>query len=161
MANTQYSTACNRPEINPNSLETVAKLLDDYHLGNGFAEELTGEVYDAPTPPVVSIHGYAMFAPVNRAAIESHIRDEHADSFHTEDEFKDHVNELIFEHRGDHTEDFLEAIASHLREPLIIQTVGFTKCRFPHVARQYAVNTDGQVDITKLNDQPQFTSDSK
>ena len=50
------------------------------------------------------------------------------------------------------THEFLRALADHLEadEELDIQTAGFTKCRFPVLAKRYVVR-DGEVLHADLN----------
>lgn len=45
----------------------------------------------------------------------------------------------------DATEDFLKKVAKHLRGPLIIQSIGSKKCRFPLSAMQITVTPDGKI----------------
>lgn len=44
------------------------------------------------------------------------------------------------------SDDFLEGIAEHLEEELVIQCIGATKCRFPLSAWEVIVSPDGKIE---------------
>jgi hypothetical protein len=83
---------------------------------------------------VLSIHGYATF--------------DVSKPIHAED------GSVVDREQG-YTEEFLERIAPHLEEQLVIETVGHEKCRFPLLAGQWSVWPDGTIQHESFNPGPE------
>lgn len=162
MATIQYSTASFRPRIDPDRLDDVAAILERFTFAPGPMDELTVDITESGDHPVLAVYGYAPFEAADRAAVTAFVRDERADEFDTPGELDALVEDLLVEFWGRHTDAFLDAIAPSLvADPLIVQTVGFTTCRFPHVASQDGVTPDGTTQFSSLSAQPFQQADSR
>lgn len=135
MATLQATTASNWPEINPDAVEAVEKIIADYDFVGNF-DELTvtaADPDDEDTNPHLEIYGYASFDATKPVTDEGG---------------------SVVDREYGHTEKFLERIAPHLEEQLVVETVGFEKCRFPLLAGQWAAWPDGTVIYNSFDHSP-------
>jgi len=109
----------------------------------------TGDV----DPPYLMLYGYAPFSPAHRPTVREAVLEDLDDDL-DEDErevvINDEAEELLWDYAGEHTEDFLRELSPFLTEPFVVQTVGYEKCRFPHVGYQYRVDPDGEIEHIQL-----------
>ncbi|WP_255152984.1 hypothetical protein [Halorarius halobius] len=161
MATLQLSTASNAPTVDPDRVDELREFLDEWLIGTGSFDDITVEVEiperDPDTgevdPPHLTLYGYASFSPAHRSAVRETVLEDLGDDL-DEDErevfIDDKTEELLWDYAGEHTEDFLRELSPFLAEPFVVQTVGYEKCRFPHVGYQYKVDTDGKIDHVQL-----------
>lgn len=110
MATLQTTTASNWPAIDSASVAEMEVIIDEYaFVGNW--EDLTVAVRESTDDDSrLALYGYAAFEA------SKPILDENEDP-------------IDWEHG--YTEEFLERLAPHLEEPLVVETIGHEKCRFP------------------------------
>lgn len=121
MATAQFVTASNNPRVDH---EQAGNVLDDW----GFIGEEMGlsvEIADGH----LTIAGYQDFSPYPEDAVD-----------HPDDRY-----EVI------DRQQFLEEIAPTLKDPLVVQSISHTKCRFPLGAIQFVAYPDGTVGSTAFN----------
>jgi hypothetical protein len=125
MATLQATTTSDPAQLDPDSIDTVEDIVDDYDFV-GILTDLAVDVSesDGETSPTISIHGHAPFEATKP------IRDEDG---------------AVVDREHGLTEEFFERLAPHLQEPFVVETVGHEKCRFPLLASQWAVWPDGTV----------------
>lgn len=133
MATLQATTASNWPAVDPDSVDTIETIIADYaFIGNW--ENLTVAVEESRDgDPYLVVYGYAAFEATKP------IYDDDG---------------TVVDREYDCTEEFLERVAPHLEEQLVVQTVGFEKCRFPLLAGQWAVWPDGPVHYESFDHAP-------
>jgi hypothetical protein len=134
MATLQATTASNWPHINPDGVAAVEAIIADYDF-IGAHDTLTVTVTD-PTdedPPSLKVAGYASF-DVSKPL--------------TDDEG------TVVDREYCYTEEFLERISPYLEEQLVVETVGFEKCRFPLLAGQWVAWPDGTVVYNSFDHSP-------
>jgi hypothetical protein len=136
MATLQATTASNEPRIDAGAIGEVESVIDDYEFVGNF-DTLTVEIIhrdDEGSEPRLTIHGHACFEasqPVYDA------------------------DDSVIDHEYDCTEEFLTRIAPHLKESLVVETVGHEKCRFPLLASQWVVYPDGPVVSDSFEHRPE------
>lgn len=137
MATLQATTASNCPPIAPESTTKVQAIISDYEFP-GILRDLVVELRepndsDDDPHPRLAIHGSATFDATKPV--------ENADG------------DVVDRNHG-HTEAFLERLAPHLEEYLVVETVGHKKCRFPLLASQWIAWPDGTIESTSFNHDP-------
>ena len=134
MATLQATTSSTWSRVDSNAKERIETIADDYNFW-GAHEEINIDVKEnSDSDIIISIHGYASFDP------SKPIHDENG--------------EYVDEEYG-YAEEFLERIAPHLEERLVIETVGHEKCRFPLLAGQWSVWPDGTVEYDSFDHSPE------
>jgi hypothetical protein len=121
MATLQLSTASNAPTIDPTQVDELREFLDEWLIGTGSFDDITLKIAVPERDPDTG------------EADPPHLTLYGYASF-----------------SPTHTEDFLRELSPFLTEPFVIQTVGYEKCRFPHVGYQYRVDPDGEIDHIQL-----------
>lgn len=136
MATLQASTASNRPTVDPKTIETVEAIIDEYEFFGGLDSLNIGVI--APNhedaDPCLELYGYATFDATKP------ILDEDG---------------RVVDREEGCTEEFLKRLAPHLEEQLVVETVGFEKCRFPMLASQWAAWPDGTVEYNSFDHSPE------
>lgn len=133
MATLQASSASNWPRIDPDAVEVVEAVIEDYDFVGNW-EDLTVAVEESVDgEPYLAVYGYATFEASKPITGQ---------------------NGSVVDRENDCTEEFLKRLALHLKDPLIVETVGFEKCRFPLLASQWAVWPDGTVAHDALDHSP-------
>jgi len=152
MANLQATTTSNRPTILPGHEPAVQDLLNRFTLGIGTPDKMTAKL-ESPGDGklfVLVLYGCTSFAPADSHAIEQLVDNERADDWETAEERDAVINSVAIDLAGEHTRKFFEMIAPHLAESLHIQTVGHTKCRYPHLGYEHFVTPDGDIHTNQL-----------
>jgi hypothetical protein len=161
MATLQLSTASNAPTVDSDRVDELREFLDEWLIGTGSFDDITVKVENPEhnpdsgeaDPPHLTLYGYASFSPVHRPTVRETVLKNLGDDL-DEDErevlIDDKTEELLWDYAGEHTEGFLRKLSPFLTEPFVVQTVGFEKCRFPHVGYQYRVDPDGEIDHVQL-----------
>lgn len=147
MANLQLSTASNHPIVPAATAEAIQDILDSYV----FHPELTAELwFDDHGDYALACHGYADMRMVSQEMLDAEIERLTAegafDGEDTDDPDFRHQFAADFVFNVDpnpHIESFMVAVAEALGEPFIVQTVGFEKCRFPHLSGEHIALPDG------------------
>lgn len=161
MATLQLNTASNAPTIDPTQVDELREFLDEWLIGTGSFDDIMVKIAvperDPDTgeadPPHLTLYGYASFSPTHRPTVREAVLeglDDNLDEDEREVVINDETEELLWDYAGEHTEDFLRELSPFLTEPFVIQTVGYEKCRFPHVGYQYRVDPDGEIDHIQL-----------
>jgi len=142
MATLQATTASNGPRINPDSIDAIEAIINEYDFYGNF-DSLTIEAVDPDNEdadPHLRCFGHATFSPSKPVLDEDgSIAD------------REYVS----------AEDVLERLAPHLEEPLVVQTVGFEKCRFPLLASQWVAWPDGTLTHNTFDTAPEKPVTSK
>jgi hypothetical protein len=141
MATFYPTTASNRPHIASDAVTEVEGIIADYDFMGG-NDSLTVSVVDPTdeeTTPHLELYGHACFDASKPVA---------------------DGDEIGIEHEHGYTEEFLERLAPHLEERLVVETVGFEKCRFPLLAAQWVVWPDGTVVCNSFVHSPNKPSDA-
>ena len=133
MATLQTTTASNWPVIDSAAVAEVEALIDEYvFVGNW--EDLTVAVRESEDDdPRLALYGYAVFE-----ASKPVLNDD---------------GELVDREHG-YTEEFLERLAPHLEEPLVVEMIGHEKCRFPLIGIQWTAWPGGTVQYDSFDHQP-------
>lgn len=125
MAEFLATTASNGPKVK--DVEAVEQIIERYYFDPDFS---VGTSYDHDTGnPSLFVYGYVwpeawkLPVGVNR------------------EEFNPYEAEL-YEEGADGFVDFLKEIAPHLHEPLTVQAIGATKCRFPLSGCEWHIDPD-------------------
>lgn len=141
MATLQATTASNRPQIDPDAVEEVEAIIAEYDFVGNFDRLTVGisEPDDENSKPHLELYGYA--------------------SFDASKPTTDDDGSLVGYEYG-HTEAFLERLAPYLKEQLVVETVGFEKCRFPLLAGQWVAWPDGTVTYDSFDHSPAKPTDS-
>lgn len=140
MATLQASTASNWPEIDPGAVEAVEEIIADYAFVGNF-DDLTviaADHDDEDTKPHLEVYGYACFDATKPVTDE---------------------DGRVVDREYGYTEEFLERLAPHLEEHLVVETVGFEKCRFPLLAGQWVAWPDGTVIYNSFDHSPDKPTD--
>lgn len=136
MATLQATTASNWPQIDPDSVEEVEAIIAEYDFF-GTHDSLTVSVSEPDnedSEPHLNLYGYA--------------------SFEASKPVTDQDGSVADREYG-HTEEFLTRLAPHLEEQLVVETVGFEKCRFPLLAGQWIAWPDGTVTYNSFDHSPE------
>lgn len=134
MATLQATTSSTWSRIDPNAKEQIKAVVEEYDFW-GAHDELNIDVKeDSDGDTIISIYGYASFDP--------------SKPIHDEDG-------TVVDREYGHDEEFLERIAPHLEEQLVIETVGNEKSRFPLLAGQWCVWPDGTVQYESFDHSPE------
>ena len=133
MATLQSTTASNWPAIASAAVAEVEAIIDEYaFVGNW--EDLTVAVRESEDDdPRLALYGYAAFE-ASKPILD------------------DNEDPIDWEHG--YTEEFLERLAPHLEDLLVVETIGHEKCRFPLIAGQWAAWPDGTVQYDSFDHQP-------
>jgi hypothetical protein len=140
MATLYPTTASNWPHVASDAVEEVEAIIADYDFTGG-NDSLTVSVVDPTdeeTTPHLELYGHACF-DVSKPIADG--------------------DELGIEHEYGYTEEFLERLAPHLEEQLVVETVGFEKCRFPLLAAQWVAWPDGTVVYNSFDHSPDKSTD--
>lgn len=132
MANPQYATTSNNPELDDSQIETLERLLDAYVYGVGPMESTEAELRG--DPPYLFLGGYAPLGPIVRKS-----------------RFSDASFSGDTRYEEDDTVEFLYHVSQFIHEPFVIQTVSHTKLRWPAGASMYRVEPDGSVTHSWFN----------
>jgi len=136
MATLQASTASNRPAVDPSAVETIEAIIDEYDFPGNF-DSLNVAVIDPDhedAAPFLELYGYATFDATKP------ILDEDGS---------------VVDREEGCTREFLKRLAAHLEEQLVVETVGFEKCRFPMLAGQWVAWPDGTIEYNSFNHTPE------
>lgn len=151
------ATCSNRPAITPGHEAAVRDLLEKYDLGHGPNETMMA-VVNPPDgdgtgdPAKLVINGRAEFHGTKRSVVAEWV-DERFDP--DDDTERDRlIDDYVLEFEGQHTEEFLTAVAQHLEDPLHIQTISHEKCRYPFGAYEWVATPEGEVRCNRLGDMP-------
>lgn len=126
MATFIASTSSNWPSVEPDSVEQLREIIDEYEFP-GTMGSLKVTVHDGTTghgsedDPYLKVLGEASFDPTKPI----------------------YEDDSVVDREHGFAEEFLERIAPHLEEKLVIRTIGHEKLRFPFLATQWAVWPDG------------------
>jgi hypothetical protein len=164
MATIQLSTASNAPTVDPAQVDELRAFLDEWLIGTGPFDDITVNVRvpertpetGGADPPYLALYGYASFAPAHRPTVRDAVLEDLSDEIDDLDDdeheaaIDDETEQLLWDYAGEHTDDFLRELSAFLTEPLVVQTVGYEKCRFPLVGYQYTVDLDGEIDHIRL-----------
>ncbi|EMA56751.1 hypothetical protein [Halococcus thailandensis] len=133
MATLQAATSSTWNRVDPTAKDWIEAIAEEYDFWGAF-DELTIDVKEnSDGDTIISIFGYASFDP--------------SKPIHDEDG-------AVVDHEYGHAEEFLERIAPHLEEQLVIETVGYEKCRFPLLAGQWCVWPDGTTQYDSFDHSP-------
>jgi hypothetical protein len=136
MATLQATTASNHPTVDPDAVETIEAIIDDYDFYGNFDSLTIGVVEpdQEDAEPYLELYGYAAFEATKP------ILDEDGS---------------VVDREYHCTEEFLERLAPYLAEQVVVETVGFEKCRFPLLAGQWAAWPDGTVTYNSFDHAPE------
>lgn len=136
MATLQATTASNHPTVDPDAVEAIEAIIDDYDFYGSFDSLTIGVVEpdQEDADPYLELYGYVAFE-VTKPILEE--------------------GESVVEREDHCTEEFLERLATHLEEQLVVETVGFEKCRFPLLAGQWVAWPDGTVTYNSFDHAPE------
>ena len=123
MANFVATTASSGARIK----KEKRKELEAYLEGFSTDSEDVELVIEDGEEPTIEIYGYGWFTVWEK--VDNEEGEEEVVDFDTEK-----------------TDEFLLGLAPFLAEPLIIQSVGNEKCRFPLAAWEYRVHPDGKIE---------------
>lgn len=141
MATGHTTTTSNRAQIDPDAIAAVEAIINDYDFSGAFATltVIVTDPDDKDTPPYLRIYGGANFDVSKPGPTEDSSSGYHEDQY---------------------TRKFLTRLTPHLTEQLVIETVSFTKCRFPLFAGQWVAWPDGTVVFNSFNHSPEKPSDA-
>ncbi|MFA9517028.1 hypothetical protein ACERIT_07400 [Halopenitus sp. H-Gu1] len=136
MATLQATTASNHPTVDPDAVEAIESIVEDYDFYGSFDSLTIGVVEPdrEDADPYLELYGYASFEATKP------ILDENGSAVDREYHC---------------TEKFLERLAPHLEDQLVVETVGFEKCRFPLLAGQWSAWPDGTVTYNSFDHAPE------
>jgi hypothetical protein len=134
MATLKPTTSSTWSNVDPDAKDQIEAIADEYNFQGANGEVTIDVKEDSDGDTVISIYGYAAFEP--------------SKPIHDED------GEYVDEEYG-YAEEFLERVAPHLEEQLVIETVGHEKCRFPLLAGQWSVWPDGTVQYESFDHSPE------
>ena len=166
MATFHEVTASSTPTIDPDRVDDLRAFLDEWLVGYGAVGELTVNV-ETPLPdrktgeigdPRLVLFGYAGFHPVHRLSVREAVieqledTNEYGELTETEREgrIEAAIEDLVYDYAGEHTDKFLTDVSVFLTEPLIVQSIGYEKCRLPLSGYQYSVTLDGKIDHVSI-----------
>jgi hypothetical protein len=133
MATLQATTASNWPAIDGTAVSEVEAIIDEYDfVGNWDNLTIGIDDEDGETLHLV-LYGNCTFEatkPVREDGVP--VDREHG-----------------------YTEEFLERLAPHLEEQLVVETIGHEKCRFPVIAVQWIAWPDGTVQSNSFDHSPE------
>lgn len=135
MATLRAITASNWPQIDPDAVDAIEAIIDDYGF-HGTFDKLTVTVASSDEDdedPHLEVYGYAAFEATKP------LTDKHGTPIDREYSY---------------TEKFLQRLAPHLQEPLVVETVGYETCRFPLLAGQWVAWPDGTVAYNSFDHLP-------
>jgi hypothetical protein len=161
MATLQLSTASNAPTVDSDQVDELREFLDEWLIGTGSFDDITVKVENPERnpdsgeadPPQLMLYGYASFSPAHRPTVREAVLEDlydDLDEHEREAVIDDKTEEFLWDYSGEHTEDFLRELSPFLTEPIVVQTVGHEKCRFPLVGIQFTVDTEGEIDYVQL-----------
>jgi hypothetical protein len=133
MATLQATTSSTWSRVDPDAKDRIEAIVDEYKFGGAHAEVNIGVKENSDGDTIITIHGYTAFDP-SKPIYED--------------------DERVDEEYG-YAEEFLERIAPHLEEQLVIETIGHEKCRFPLLAGQWSVWPDGTVQYDSFDHSPE------
>jgi hypothetical protein len=133
MATLQATTSSTWSRVDPNAKDQIEAIVEEYGFWGAHAEVNIDVKENSDGETIISIYGYAAFDP-SKPIYED--------------------GERVDEEYG-YAEEFLERIAPHLEEQLVIETIGHEKCRFPLLAGQWAVWPDGNVQYDSFDHSPE------
>lgn len=126
MADFIATTASNDPKLTDH--EAVERIIDGYYVDPDFS---IGVDFDRDTgTPYLVMYGYVWPEAWKLEGV-------------SREEFDPYDNDL-YERGEDDFEQFLKEIAPHLAEPLTIQAIGSTKCRFPLASCEWHIEPGSQ-----------------
>ena len=140
MATLQSTTTSTWSRINPNAIDQIHAIAEEYNFWGAHEELAVDLKEDENGETIVSIYGGAGFDVSKPVEGED--------------------GKIVDEEPG-YTEEFLKRLAPHLEEKLVVQTVGHEKCRFPLVASQWTVWPDGTLRHDSFNISPEKPSDDQ
>ena len=133
MATLQAATSSTWSRVDPDAKDRIEAIAEEYDFWGAFDELNIDVKENSDGDTIISIHGYASFDP--------------SKPIHDEDG-------SVVDREYGHAEEFLERIAPHLEEQLVIETVGYEKCRFPLLAGQWSVWPDGTTQYDSFDHSP-------
>jgi len=166
MATFHEVTAFSTPTIYPDRVDNLRAFLDEWLVGYGAVGEVTVNV-ETPLPdretgevgePYLALYGYAGFHPIHRSSVREAVIEqfeetsEYGEFAETEREerIEAATDDLVYDYAGEHTDKFLTDVSVFLTEPLVVQSIGYEKCRFPLSGYQYSVTLDGKIDHVSI-----------
>lgn len=139
MATLQATTSSTWSKVDPEAKDRIEAIADEYNFW-GAHTEVNIEVKESPDEEtIISIYGYAAFDPSKPI----------------------YEDGSVVDHEYGHAEEFLERIAPHLEEHLVIETIGHEKARFPLLAGQWSVWPDGTVQYDSFDHSPEKPDSSE
>jgi hypothetical protein len=140
MATLRATTSSTWSRVDPDATDHIDAIVADYDFW-GAHEELTIDLHEnSDGDTVISIHGYAAFEASKPVPAE---------------------DGSVADREHGYTEEFLQRLAPHLEEQLVIETVGHEKCRFPLLAGQWSVWPDGTVQYESFDHGPERSAASE
>lgn len=133
MATLQATTSSTWSRVDPTAKDQIEAIADEYSFWGAHAEVNIEVKENSDGETIISIYGYAAFDPSKPIYEDS---------------------ERVDEEYG-YAEEFLERIAPHLEEQLVIETIGHEECRFPLLAGQWSVWPDGTVQYPSFDHSPE------
>lgn len=132
MATLQATTSSTWSRVDPEAKDRIEAIADEYNFWGAHEEVKIDVKENSDGDTIISIFGYASFDP-SKPIYED--------------------GEQIDEEYG-HAEEFLERIAPHIEEQLVIRTIGHEKARFPLLAGQWSVWPDGTTQYDSFDNSP-------
>jgi hypothetical protein len=134
MATLRATTSSTWSRVDPNATDQIEAIAAEYDFW-GAHEALTIDLKEnSDSDTIISIHGYATFDVSKPVPAE---------------------DGSVADREHGCTEEFLERIAPHLEEQLVVESVGHEKCRFPLLAGQWSVWPDGTVQYESFDHSPE------
>jgi len=123
MANFEGVTASSGAAIKPEKLEELMTYLEGFSAcgEDGDMVKIEGNT--------IQIYGYDWFAVYEKYEVIN----------------SDTPEEKEVDYDNDVTDTFLEGLKPFLEEPLIVQSIGNEKCRYPLSAWEWKVNPEGEI----------------
>jgi hypothetical protein len=119
VANFLGVTASNGAEVKEDKIQELKEYLSAFATSGEEGEMVQIE----EKPPKIFIYGYGWFSV-----------------------YKMEEDDVIPNYDEEVTEEFLIGLARFLKEPLVIQCIGYTKCRFPLSAWECKIHPDGKLE---------------
>ena len=140
MATLRATTASNCPRIAPDSIDAVQAIISDYEFP-GLLRELVVEVRHSAQSDEDDSRPRLAIRADNTFDATTPIENADGD---------------VVDHEHGHTKAFLERLAPHLEECLVVETVSHEKCRFPLLASQWAAWPDGTIQSSSFDHHPEY-----
>ena len=132
MATLQATTSSTWSRVDPTAKDRIEAIADEYSFWGAHTEVNIEVKENSDEDTIISIFGHAAFDPSKPICEDGSVVD----------------------HEYGQAEEFLKRIAPHLEEQLVVETVGFEKCRFPLLAGQWSVWPDGTVQYDSFDHSP-------